>query len=222
MRNSTISAVMLAALVSCGGPQGAGASEDALGGSSNDSFVQAEPARTGGNGPFGIERGQDVGSLQATAESQPGWYRVTSIPRPHPDFDELQIMAAPGVGVCRIAAVSPVIQEDRYGSAIRDRVDRVAAQLSDRYGPGDKTDFCDSDASTCRDGFWSMHVNGGARTYRYSWQASQSRPLPSGLASIDLFVGATDTYAPYAVLRYTFDNVQHCERALNRQAGQAL
>jgi len=223
MRSCTSVLFLLAAALSgCGGPRGAGASEDALGGSSENSLVQPAATPTAGNGPFGIERGQDIRSLQATAEPQPGWYRVTAIPRPHPDFDELQVMAAPGVGVCRIAAISPVLSEDRYGSAIRERVDRVAAQLGERYGPGEKTDFCDTDASTCREGYWSMHIHGGARSYRYSWRTAQSRPLPSGLASIDLFVGATDTYAPYAILRYTFDNDRQCERALNREAGQAL
>jgi hypothetical protein len=131
----------------------------------------------------------------------------------------VQIFAAPGVGVCRIAAGGPILENDDYGSAVRQTIDRVAQQLSDRYGEGDKTDSCDSDRSTCRAGYWTMHLSQGSRSYGYEWTSPRN---DHGISRIELFASATDRYDPYPVLRYTFDNFGRCEATLNQQAGQAL
>lgn len=171
---------------------------------------------------FGMKRGQPIDRLKLSpAPDGPGWHKLEGkIPQPHPEFEVLRLFAAPKVGLCAIRALGPAFSNDSYGATLRERFSRVEAQLTQKYGAGEKFDECDSKTSSCAAGYWSMHIKTGARTYGTFWEGGSK--LPPGVKSIDLFAQANEISDPFIAVQYVFDNEEQCKAALDSEQSTAL
>jgi hypothetical protein len=179
--------------------------------------VAAEPrpspglASNLGTGPFGIDKGAPLAGLKVRAVAgKPGDYQVMEIPRPMPPFADVVVQAFPETGVCALTGTSSVHANDRDGAIVRSALEAVARNLEDRYGASIKVDDCLSEYD-CEPEYWAMQVRDHGRVYQYAWKGTRQRPLPAGLAEVELMSAAASTTDTYEVVRFSFNNRARCE-----------
>lgn len=161
--------------------------------------------------PFGIGRAAPLAGLKVRAVAgKPGDYHLTEIPRPLPPFDDVVVEAFPETGVCAVTGKSSEHPNDRDGTIVRGAVDAIARDLDGEYGAGGKSDDCLSEYD-CEPDYWAMQVRDHGRVYKYAWKGTRQRPLPGGLAEVELMSAAASTTETYEVVRFSFTNRARCE-----------
>ena len=175
-------------------------------------------------GPFGIGMGADPDALGGQSMGKPTFYKITSPPRPHPEFEFVVVQAAPKVGVCWVKGVGRNIDTDDFGIAARRHVDDIEVALESKYGkPKKKDDFLLSGSLWTGERYWMMGLQKGERAYAYVWE----KPQPEGdiwkdLSDIYLGASAVSGQQAYVVVEYTFKNKKQCEDAAKKVAADAL
>lgn len=159
--------------------------------------------------PFGIELGSHSSSLNILDGD--GRNYAVEPPKPHPQFPSYFVETSPTFGVVSVKAVSDDFDYDAYGNQARDLADRVAGQLSARYGSGTKNDYLFDESIWDQPQDWATGMQHGDRGYFYLWERATHSQLPADLAQIMLFVMATDTGGTKVVLSYQSDNFAAAE-----------
>lgn len=171
-------------------------------------------------GPFGIHMGQPLDSLQTEATDRPELFNLAAIPKPHPDIEEVAVVGFPKTGVCVVKGIGYTQENDQTGASVRPIADRLADQLTLKYGKPSKFDkcggyFCDSVG-------WSMDVMNGERIYGYSWTGTKAKPLPENVKELAVGVATTNLAQPYVVVEYIFDNEASCKATGDRVGSSSL
>ncbi|MXW11496.1 MAG: hypothetical protein F4Z73_01175 [Synechococcus sp. SB0668_bin_13] len=133
--------------------------------------------------------------LYSFCEEEDGYFQYicTIAPKPHPDIDTYLIRFAKGVGVCNIRGVITDVYTDESGSGLRAKTDRIANQVSLKYGPWsrkiDEVEGYDSPSQ------WMHLLRKGLRIYGYNWDSSDlsAGHRSSITTSISIFSAAPDT-----------------------------
>jgi hypothetical protein len=120
-----------------------------------------------GRDAFGIVMGTPIGKVAGAKAFKPGWYQVSSPPKPDPRFAKVAVEAFARTGVCVVQAVSPEIAGDPKGVKIRTAIDRLADDFSAQYGQPQKLDLCTS--GLCAPDLWGEDLQTGGRRYGYRW-----------------------------------------------------
>ncbi|WP_338503683.1 hypothetical protein V6R86_08435 [Sphingomonas kaistensis] len=136
--------------------------------------------------PFGIEFYSAVADLQILTDLGQGKFFV-SAPKPHPSFEQYVVQATPGLGVVWIKAVSPVLNNDAYGTRVRQQHGDLRGQLEKRYGPGKTTDFLVAGSIWDEDRDWTQGLSANERHYFTIWERPYAQ-LPEDLTNV--FLGA--------------------------------
>lgn len=170
--------------------------------------------------PFGIAFHSPVSELSVVRELAQGGY-VVEPPTPHPLFISYLVRATPTFGVVWVKGLGTVISSDNFGTATSGAVDRVAEQLTHRYGRPTKTDFLMPGSVWSDPQDWMTALNNNERYYSYIWERPTAE-LPEDLESI--YVGATgdDGYAAQVVLEYASRKLPQAEAELERQMASLL
>lgn len=164
--------------------------------------------------PFGIEFGSAISALDVLEDVGANKYFVTA-PRPHPQFSTYIVQASPAFGIVWIKGLSPEFENDSYGNTVRAAVDRLAGQLAERYGAGDKTDFLSFDALFEEPRDWVMAVLQGERHYFHSWKRPTQGGLPDDLDSIYAGVHASSSDTANFVVEYSSVHFEAAEAELD-------
>lgn len=174
-------------------------------------------------GPFGIAMGTDVGSMpgcEALAE-HPGRYMCKTVPRPHVDFTRYVVEAPDGVGACWIQAVSEPILDSGYGFNLRNHADKLAEEISVRYGKAKKLEM------TLPSSIWSepryrlMAIRKGDAMYSYAWPDLKRRPI-AGITQISIRIESYGMENGYIFARFVFSNVDACDQIEKKRRASAF
>ncbi|MGO4411287.1 MULTISPECIES: hypothetical protein [unclassified Brevundimonas] len=171
--------------------------------------------------PFGIAFGAPLDSLSVLSDLGQGGY-IVEAPAPHPLFNRYVVRASPRLGIVWIKGVGAEIENDNFGTVTRGAADRVAEQLSQKYGRPKKTDFLMEGSIWSEVQDWMSALNNNERYYCYNWDAEEGARLPDGVESI--FVGAVPVqgYAAQVVLEYASRTLADAEADLERQMADLL
>lgn len=134
--------------------------------------------------PFGIEFYSAVADLQILKDVGQGKFFV-SAPKAHPSFEQYVVQATPRLGVVWIKAIAPVLDNDAYGTRVRQAQADLRIQLEKRYGPGKTTDFLMTGSIWDEDRYWTQGLGANERHYFTTWE-KPSAQLPEDLTNVYL------------------------------------
>jgi hypothetical protein len=184
----------------------------------------AQPeTRAASNGPFGVQMGMSVKKL-VNCSKVPGrsFYDCATLPKTHSAFGSYIVKAIEPVGVCWVKAIGNEIENDAYGTKLRDSVDQLADQLGLTYGSEKKekwdrlltgSRWKDSDD-------WMMGLYKEERMYAFFWQFE--RPEKNDVKELAVFAVGTGPGSGRADVEFTFANKTQCEDAIKSQEAQAF
>ncbi len=170
--------------------------------------------------PFGIRFFSPISDYETVSQLQQGMAVITP-PNAHPLFSEYYVQVSGDLGVVWIKAFSNPIENDAYGRALTALVDRVASQLTQKYGEGDKTDLLFDGSIWNEPQDWSAALAAKERFYSYMWERPKSKKLPEDLASI--FIGALMIEQQgFAVIEYASSKLRDAEAEVERDLSALL
>ena len=137
--------------------------------------------------PFGIELYKNVSELNAV-DALVDMKFLIAAPNKHPMFDEYVVQATPTLGVVWIKGISAYKDVDPFGHNLCADVDRIADQLTLKYGNPKKSDFVLSGSLWDEPQYWMNALEEGTRYYCYLYSAESGANLPDDLESV--YVGA--------------------------------
>lgn len=138
-------------------------------------------------------------------------YRI-NVPQFHAVFDRYTVVApSEKAGVCLVRAVSKSFPRDRYGGAARTAFALTVRQLTEEYGPPNRTvDSLKDGAHWTGATEWVMAVYRNERVYQAEWRPAGGAPLKDNVAGLLLRVLAAETDRAYISLEYRFADSAGC------------
>jgi|GEM_PF-2501165 len=137
--------------------------------------------------PFGIEFYSKIDSLEILQDVGQGKCFV-SAPKSHPAFERYLVQATPRLGIVWIKAISRNLDNDAYGTRVRQAHDDLRSQLEKRYGAGKMTDFLMAGSIWEEARYWTQSLSANERYYFTMWEKPASH-LPDDLKNV--FLGAS-------------------------------
>ena len=171
--------------------------------------------------PFGIKMAAPLSALGKVKEIAPGKYVVESVAKPHSDFEQYIVQAAPKAGVCWVKAIGKTVQTSAYGNELRAKFSEIEAQITSVYGPSNRMDFLRSGALWSAPREWMMSLMQGERVLLTVWQKKDSSNLPEGV-SVYLSAKALSTSTGLLTVEYSFPNDAECEAEVKEAQKRAF
>jgi hypothetical protein len=170
--------------------------------------------------PFGIEFGIATDQLKILQAMDQG-ISVIEPAKPHPLLEKYIIQATPLLGVVWIKGIGPNIENDIFGTATKTAVDRLADQVSQKYGRGKKTDLLLDGSIWTEPQEWMHGLDSNQRLYNYVWDR-KIQNLPDDIENI--FVGAVPQPINEAsvVIEYSSVKLVAAQRELDKLMADLL
>jgi hypothetical protein len=182
----------------------------------------AKGSETEKAGPFGIWKGEADSEVQIESEIDHFLYKLKTVPRPHPSFDVYAVVLTPATGVCKVIAVSPVIDNDAFGNSTRSAFATVEEQLSEVYGSGKMYDFLHAGSIWEDEKYWAMSFAQNERSYAKIWSEESKASLKDDITDVVLEVISAGHNALQIRLHYEFYNMEDCKKAMKEEGKGAL
>ena len=129
-------------------------------------------------------------------------YKCEKVPRPHPNMEKYYVWSYPETGIAWIESVGFKHQNDSYGKSIRIEMDRIAKQITSKYGQwSEHVDSLQPDSIYTTALEWSESVYYNQRSYSYAWELNSH----DFLQSIELSANADD-WNTYFTIIFEFTN----------------
>lgn len=173
-------------------------------------------------GPFGLEKGMRLDQLDVKAPMDSGTYQLNSVPKPHGEFEIYAASLSERTGVCRIAAVSHTVKNDRYGVQLRTKFESLKSQLDANYGASSLTDQLGANALYDEVGDWTMSLYKHERIYFAKWSPPSEDMKKFGLNEIRLSINGLSNDDGMITILYLFDNEPECKREISAKEADAL
>lgn len=175
------------------------------------------------SGPFGLEAGTPLSSLNTSDETTIGVYRLDGVPRSHPAFESYIATATPTYGLGRIRAIGRNVPSSVYGVEVRVAFVNMLKRLTAIYGePTEVFDQLLPDSIWNEPRDWMTSLEKGERLLAAEWSVDGHRKLPDRLTSIGLHAAAIDSDSGFLILEYTFDNYDNCRGEIESIEDSAL
>jgi hypothetical protein len=189
----------------------------------NETASSKAGARATPDGPFGIALGATVQSVPGlTRREDEGLYSTRNPPVPHPDFEEIAVVAYPDAGICTVRGIGRQIENDASGITVRSAIDGLADALSTKYGTPERLDACSGGDIACESQFWMMTLLQGQRTYGARWETQNDTMRRNRIGSIYLVASAPSINSSAVLIEYHSSNRRACEAAERRERASAL
>jgi hypothetical protein len=163
-------------------------------------------------GPFGTKMGDNPLSYGCVPHSTKGYFRCDSLPASHPGMDYYIIQAEDGIGTCWVKGMGKDLTTNSRGSAIRTAVDDLADQITVSYGKPETIDYLSRGSIWDEPGDWMMGLLKDERTYAYIWDEGGS--YKANVISVFVGASAVRSDTAYAVVEFSYSNLDKCEAAL--------
>jgi hypothetical protein len=169
------------------------------------------------SGPFGINVGDRIWENPACRATSSFTYRCDPLPAVEPLFKSYQaivITAPAGIGACHVLVYGPVITRKQQREPGNKPMDEAAEYLRSRYGENfTKFDVIPTDKEMAKPEMWWMSILDDSRDYRYVWSQNSGFEPVEHVAAIAMQYRFVDD-GPYVLVRYFFDNIDECRKAL--------
>lgn len=186
-----------------------------------DAVAQAPPDSIRLPAPFGLEVGTSLSELKemTTLEAMNvGYYRLATVPAPHADFEMYAVLASETHGVCKVVALTGVIETSVYGTGLVNAFERTQDALADRYGePSQEYDFLSTGSIWDEPRDWMRAVERKERVLSVYWNVEDMAPGDSLIHAIGLEAFAIDDTAGGLQLQYEFATFKECRAEINEQ-----
>lgn len=174
--------------------------------------------------PFGIPSGTSIELLNVDAKPDvplaKHWLALSSVPKPHSDFETYITFASPIVGVCSVAGISKTYKGDNSGTQVRSVFDKIESQLNAKYGEFSETKTISDDAQWAGENEWVKSIQENERVHYSSWGAAFGSNLTDNIFRIQLIVGGRDAATSQLYLQYTYRNFIDCDEELKNPESQ--
>jgi hypothetical protein len=160
------------------------------------------------DGPFGLTLGMDFVTFrkQFAVDSNVavrGVYTVRRVPRPMPEFESVQVVAAPKAGVCKITGIGVTLESNAFGDQVRSAFSDLRTLVVEKYGTPKDFDFLQAGSIWKDRQDWMMALRKKERTLTAIWTTKDGATLPTTTDAIMLSSNALS--ANQAFLRLSFD-----------------
>ena len=157
------------------------------------------------NGPFGIEMGSTADKYDCVESGNTYLYICSEIPRPHSDIESYMAVHTNKLGISKIVGIGKSSEYDKTGSRTRNTIDKIAKQLSLKYGePADDYDFLRNGSIWDEADEWAMAIRLNERYYTYTWEPENI----DNVSNILLEAKSTDGTSTYFTIGIEFNNFQ--------------
>ncbi len=173
--------------------------------------------------PFGLRQGMSAEELGAQAAYVGGgMYRLTSVPRPHPDVEFYVAQVSPRTGLCYVKGVGKAVRTSGYGTELQSRFADMRDEVSASFGRYRTVDMLLSDSIWDGAGNWMAGLADRQRLLFAHWAKETRATLGPHLTSV--FVGATakTSESGHVVVEYYFDNEPDCQQEIDDSATASL
>lgn len=170
--------------------------------------------------PFGIEIGSSLSELQVLKEMDRQLYFVEA-PRPHPSFETYLVQATPQLGVVWVKGLGYTIENDAFGTRVRNVHDEITGQLAKRYGAPEAVDWIVDGALWTEPRDWVMSLTQSERFFFSKWERPRAL-LPDDLATVFLGLGTQGSDNSWIVLEYASIHSEAADAALQDDLSDLL
>jgi hypothetical protein len=185
-------------------------------------FALAVPS-VGFAGPFGLEMGMKLSQLPGKPEAiSGGYYKLTSVPKPHSSFEAYVVKLSPSTGVCWIKGIGVDIETSSYGIQLKSAFEEMRGKLDSAYGKSKLSDFLMPNSIWNEPNDWMMALIKKERLLAAQWGKEYGSNLPSDLESIALMASPTGRSEGYLALEYSGHQKSKCDAELEAKEDDAL
>lgn len=171
--------------------------------------------------PFGIEFHSPVDQLDVISDLGQGKYSVTP-PKAHPGFSTYIVQATPQIGIFWIKAISPTIDNDAFGTQVRQAKDTLHGQLTKRYGSGKSTDLLMIGSIWDEPRDWTQGLAANERSCFVLWDRNGSPELPDDIDMIFLGAGGYGRDETSLCIEYSSVRMKDAEAELRDMLSDLL
>jgi hypothetical protein len=171
--------------------------------------------------PFGIAEGTPTDKLMVLKELAPFAYFITP-KNSHPDIESYSVISTPEHGVCAVLGYGFTLNNDAYGTRVRDVFKKITGQLSDKYGNSKSYDFLNFGSIWNDPKYWAMSLHKNERHYSRFWDKEEKSTLQNGIESIALSANSLGSDSTYIVIRFEYDNIAKCRAKMESVGSGAL
>ena len=173
--------------------------------------------------PFGLRMGMSLVEIGGTHELiNPGFYKLSNVPRPHSAFEAYAARVAPKIGLCYIQAAGKNIETSSYGYELIMAFNEMESKLEALYGRHKKVDELFSGSIWNEPNEWMMGLIQKERVLVATWERKDGSTLPDNLINVGLVALPIDRNTGYIMVDYTFSNYQEGIKAISAQEDDAL
>lgn len=175
--------------------------------------------------PFGLEMGMGLADLtkMAPIREQPDLYAYASseLSNGPTEMVEYVFIITPQHGLCEVTAQTRPIRTSGDGSEVRERFERLVAELSKKYGQATKTDVLLEDSIWNEPNWWMLTLKIGERSLAANWPATRQRPLPYNLGAVSVVAFAESDSQGGLSVTYSSLSKEECIRWVSSEREKA-
>lgn len=158
-------------------------------------------------GPFGLSMGMTKEQIGGEIkEMGPGYYAITSVPEPNPNFKMYSLIIGKELGLAKIVAVTPAIKTNIFGDALKTKFEELEELLIKKYGGNKKFNSLAVGSIWNKPQEWMTSLKKKERNLSAAWDKNTGAKLPDDLAQITLTAAAVKSDLGIIVLMYYFSN----------------
>jgi hypothetical protein len=162
--------------------------------------------------PFGIRMNAAKGDLgPLRKEWAPFLFEITTVPKPHADFELYMAEVTPRSGVCFVKALSKDVPTSIYGEELRAKFDQIKAQIESVHGKATVLDHLRAGSIWNEPRDWMMGMLKKERVLFARWSPDDGLIMKYGIKEIILIASALSTEKGFIGVEYYFTNYDRCE-----------
>jgi hypothetical protein len=177
--------------------------------------------------PFGFRMGTPASEIRTRfavtpVEGNPGVFRTTAAPTPHPEFEAYLLVTSPSEGLCKVVAMGRNFDTSDFGTQVRSHYSDIRDALTQRYGEGQEFDHVRSGSLWTESRYFMMGLVRGDRVLQTFWTRERRPDLPQNVSAIAVQAKAASAREAYINVSYEFANFDRCTRERERTLNNAF
>jgi hypothetical protein len=172
-------------------------------------------------GPFGVEQGAQLTSLDEAKEVAAGRYTFTP-KKAHPAFETYVAVVSDSQGVCWIKAIGKDITTSTYGTELKSKFSAFKDKLSKVYGENENYDYLMPDSIWDEPKDYMPALTKKERVLASVWSAEYNSKMKDNLKSIALIVSGSTRESGYISIEYEFNNYEACKEEISEEVDDVL
>ena len=169
-------------------------------------------------GPFGVDMGAPIERLDV--EKVENKFSFRSVPKPHPLFSVYSGWQTAKHGVCRVVAISDTIENDSFGSEVRDRFDQIKLALSQKYGEARVIEGLQPGSIWDEPRDWTMSIFQNERMHAADWESAKADGEAYSL--IQMWIVGFSSSDSAIALEYRSTNFDDCSAEIEAELNEAF